>query len=322
MLVAAEVAPTTAVQIWTLVVAAFAALAALSGAILAAISASHRDRAAWLRQEQTLAYEAFSSAAWTGLDELSSGAVERALQHPQFTGLDESVLAVQSHTAKMFDAYRRIAVVGGTQVVEEVGDYVAEWTIRCGIAVPLSGVAHTVALEQWLFYVKHFSSRLLLVATTMRDDLGLLSKDGRTNLLRDRETRIPPPPLNFHGANVGDANFTLRRWKVRTWGPNPTVGPNYQTPHTPWVAMKLPHNVLRRPLIAAMRKAPGAAWIFAMDSSLTPSQVDLIERDAATVVTTNGRGGDTKFGGGQWVAGEVPGERIYWWDQADGPLDR
>jgi hypothetical protein len=320
VILVAEAAPDLGLQIWTLVIAAFAALAAVFAAILSAVSASKRDRSQWLRQEQTVAYETFSAAAWAALDEITLGAVGTALHDPDFTGLDEAITAVESHSPKLYDAARRIAVVGGSEVAREVLGYTAEWTHRSGLAVPLSGAAHQAAHEQRGFYIQHFTARLLRLAETMRDDLGLLSKKDRKILSWNREVVNPPlPDMHFDDAQPGEANRVLRKWKVRTWEADPTVGPDYRRDDTPWALMDLPHNELFQPLVAVLRKLPRAAWILAIDSSMTPEQVDLIERDAATLVTTFGRSGETRYGGKTWLSGVVPGERIYWWPESEAP---
>lgn len=318
---AVEAVPDTGVQIWTLAVAAFAALAAVFGAVLAAISASKRDRSSWLRQEQTLAYEAFAASAWAALDELASGAVDTALQDAHFAGLDDSVDAVLAHGGKLLDAVRKITVVGGSEVVLETWTYAVEWVQRSTLAVPMSATAHAPALEQRAFYIQHFGLKLLTLAALMRDDLGLLSRKEAKKLTQDRAEAMKLPALDMDSASAGEANAILRNWRVRTWERD-AIGPDYRHDGTPWAMLNVRHAVLFQPLVAMLRKIPDVPWMLAIASEMTPAQIDLIERDAAMVVTTYGRRSHAKYGGRQWIAGELPGERLYWWTETDAPIDQ
>ncbi|MEI2278998.1 hypothetical protein OHC50_16155 [Paenarthrobacter ilicis] len=314
----APVNPDPTLQIWTLVIAGLAALAAILAGIIAAVSASRRERASWLRQEQTLAYEAFASAAWSAVDEFSTGSVAKALADPKFAGLEESKDRVLSHMPQLFDSARRIFVIGGSDVAHAVAEYIDVWSGRSLMAIPRTGVVHVVALEQHHRYLEHFISRLMLLSTVMRADLGLLSRRGRKEIPKRKEGLPPLPPSSYAGSDPGEAARIMMEWRVRRWDNTDKVGPDYTTGEHPWAMLNVHHNELYQPLVAMVRKIPNAAWIAAIHSSLTPHQVDLIERDIATLVTT-GAQGDMMFGGNRWVPGEYEGERLYWWTEAECP---
>ncbi|XAZ30689.1 hypothetical protein AAHB34_16210 [Paenarthrobacter ureafaciens] len=310
--------PDPTLQIWTLVISGLAALAAIGAGIIAAVSASRRERASWLRQEQTLAYEAFASAAWAALDEFSTGSVAKALAHPEFVGLEESRAVVEGHMPKLFDTSRRIYVVGGSDVIRAVAEYVTMWSTRSLMAIPKTGAIHAVALYQHRDYMAHFADRLMLIASIMRADLGLLSRKGRKDILGRKERLSVLPPVSFEDSLPGEAHGVLIRWRVRRWDNPAQIGPEYTTDAYPWALMNVRHEELFQPLVAVVRKIPNTAWIAAIDSSLTHYQVDQIERDIAALVTTSGHG-ETRFGGDKWLPGEIEGERLYWWTSAECP---
>lgn len=314
-------APDPTIQYWTLAVAALAAVAAIVAAVISGWSTSRRERSAWLRQEQTLAYEAFQEAAWAGLDEITNGAVATALEHAEFEGLDDSVNTVLAHNGPINDAARRIAVLGGPQSIRPVMEFVSSWSARAGHAVPLSGASHEPANQQRLAYIEYFSHQLWVIATRMRIDLGLVSRRARKNWEKGLPESPAAPPEHYHDIAPGEANQILQRWRVWTWVQEgeATVGPGYVTDEMPWAHLRLNHSVLFQPMAAMIRKPANAPWFLAIDSSLSPEQVDILERDIATVVCTFGRSSKAKYGGNHWVSGESQGERIYYWTMENAP---
>jgi hypothetical protein len=177
-----------------------------------------------------------------------------------------------------------------------------------------------MAHKQRFTLIHVFRERAARLAFIMRRELGVtVAKPWKKDLTASKPA-TELPRLGFHDQPSGTANAFLQDWKVRTWGnPVPTVGPDYRTEETPWAYLSVSHSVLAQPLAAMVRKIPGLPWFLAIESSLTAEQVDLVERDVASLVIAHARRGSNKYGGLAWVSGELPGERLYRWAMDDLP---
>ncbi|NKG22189.1 hypothetical protein [Paeniglutamicibacter terrestris] len=309
-------------QMVTLFVSSIAALSGITAVVIGSRMSSHESKNVWLREEQIRSYESFTAAAWAGLDEIAGGATQAALDHPEFLGLGEARVKVASHTSSIIDAYRKILVVGGEKVVSAAGQYFSDWSHIHGAAVPLPGTAHEMALHQRLSVITQLTLGLRQLSTVMRDDLKLLNKKQRKIQRKqpDGTQFVGFPRTDFSEAMPGEANAILQQWLVRTWdGVGNSIGPSYVRNDTPWGLLKVRHRRLLQPLIAVLRKSGDRPWMLAIDSALTLKQIDLVERDAASIVVSHGHGPTTHFGGNQWLPGETTDERLYWWTLAEAP---
>lgn len=197
--------------------------------------------------------------------------------------------------------------VGGLPVVKQATELMALSISRSGPVVPLSGATHAVAHDHRFLYLSILRTALIDLAVTMLQDFGLIPKGRRRTAVNwMTEPYKDLPDLSFAEAPHGRANKVFQAWRVRTWSTvaEPTIGPNYCTSETPW-AMLLRHNVLVQPLVAVLRKPQDQAWSPAIEAKLSPTQVDLIERDVAGIVSSIGRGKTSTYGGRLWVAGEL-----------------
>lgn len=312
--------PVPTLQIITLVVSSIAAVGGICSVVIGSRLASREAKNSWMREEQIRAYEEFTGAAWSGIEEIAGGATQDALDHPDFSGLDQARSAVIGHTSQIYSSLRRIQIVGAEHSVTAANEYAVNWVDVCGLAVPLKGNAHAPAQFQRLDVINFLTNRLMQLTNVMRADLELSTKkQKKKHRAAGGNNQAPKSPRqDFSIVEQGYANRMLREWRVRTWDQQyATIGPSYRKDDQPWKRLKIQHDVLQQHLVATMRKPKGEAWFLAIDGSLTDFHVDLIERDAASIVVSNGYSPITRYGGHAWISGESDGEQIYWWTQAE-----
>ncbi len=310
-LTSAEAAP-TALQIATTIIAAIAALAAIASAIIGSVLAGRRERATWLRHEQMNAYETYSGAAHDFAGELAGGAVDRSLHTPFFEGLDEAFDSSNDHHGAINSAIRKLNVVGqdrsrkvAVRLMQEAGE------LR-SLSCPRSGAAHPAAMAQRLDALKRLAELITLADAAFRADLGIMDRRRRRKLDESITTSLDVPRLGLRSTD--DAVANLRAWLVRDWEYNdaaaqaPWVRADY-----PWSGLRLNHRVLFQPLAAVVTKRVDLPWRAAVSSELDSGQLKEVLADIDVLVRHGGRGGETLFGGSEWVEGEVTGEQLWWW---------
>ncbi|WP_455904735.1 hypothetical protein [Microbacterium sp.] len=312
-----EAAAPLELQIATVVVASVAALAAIFAAVVSAYAASRRERASWLREQQMKAYEAFSVAAHAATSEATTGAVDRALQAPFTQGLDESWEIVRQPQGEVHAAMRPLLVVGQQRSLRAASTFILMLSDVLPLCYPLSGAAHAPALAQRNLALTALLDASVHVDQAFRADLHVVGRREQRALNRAANGEPTPTSSDLAPRAPDKARGQLALWLVRDW--------DYQDKDswirndTPWAMLNLQHRVLFQPLVAMAIKRPDFPWRAAISSDLEPSQVREIEADLLDLIRHGGRGSGGHFGGKQWVEGEVPGEKIWWWTEADAP---
>ncbi|MCJ1707709.1 hypothetical protein [Microbacterium sp. VKM Ac-2923] len=301
-------------ELWTLIVAAFAALAAVVAAIITAVAAVRRDRSSWIRQEQTAACEMFSAAMHAAMDGISAGAVDRALHTPGFVGLEESFEGFSPLLGSVNESLRKLLVVGEEHSLAAAVDFMDGLAGLGALAYPRSGAAHEAALSQRAATI-HTLARLALRADfAFRADLRVMSPGERRRFFAEFEKHEGAPSLAPR--DPGTARATLIDWRVRTWDfEDSEARGGWLRADSPWSMLRVNNTNLYRPLGAVLIIRPNMPWRAAISSNLTPHQIAEIEADMSLLVRYGGRGGKTLYAGGNggWVDGEIEAEQIWFW---------
>lgn len=312
----------TGIQIATLVVASIAALGAVFAAIVISVATAKREKSAWLRQKQAEAYDKFQQSAWKAANRvMGGGEIATALNTPNFVGLEHREKYIDQGHTELRNALHDVSVVGQKLTLEHCAILVDWWRLLASLASPLPGTAHWAALEQRVKAINNLDQFLMNMATAMRCDLGVLSRQHAKKLRASELSELPSDhPIAKKGR--GEAHKVLKEWLVRDWdgviletgGHDTYVREDY-----PWSLLVVDATILMQPLAAVARKLPTAAWMFAIDSSITAVAVDEIEKDMVRLVTGHRTAWRTLHGGEGWVDGEIAGEMLFWWTMDEVP---
>jgi hypothetical protein len=303
----------TAVQVATLLAAAIAALSAISGVVITAVTSARRDRSGWLRDQQAEAYEEFAKAAWSYVDELTNGAVDRALQRHGFVGLDEARDELTQHIREVQVSQRRVLVMGRWYAVYASMLMQRDLTDLAPLAYPLRGAVPTAALEQRRRAIAALSDAVVLVASAFRADLGVMSLLPRLRLRRELRrwgrhgSRVPLPTPE-------DAGRYLLAWQVRNWdGHVPKAPLGYVNGKPPMYKGRHEGAGLPKAAAGLLVKRPDHPWRAALSPGLTATRSAYIQHQMAQIVVHGGRV-PLEGEGGEWNEGPAEGERFWRWE--------
>ncbi len=181
--------PTTAIQIWTLVVAAIAAFAAIVAPTIGAIVTSRAQRGAWLRELQIRAGQEFHS----DLEDLLafvSGAVNVALQTGQGNSLAQmSSTDLDVLLRSLVNTYQRLLHVGQKKTVDVADAIQTHIRVYARLAVPLPGAINRASRDQRTVALEAISGAMVHLLFAMRQEAGLISWRQRKQRQEVRKTR-------------------------------------------------------------------------------------------------------------------------------------
>lgn len=317
MKIPAEAATTVPIelQIATIIVAGIAAVAAVVAAVITAMMAARRDRNSWLRQQQTESYEHFSDVAHAAVDEVVSGAVDYALHLPHFPGLDASWDALGPRHTAINNAVRRLIVIGEKRSMTAAVAFAKTFGEIVPMAYPLSGAAHKPATELRLAVFNVMIESVLNVDMAFRADLNVMSRGDRRRF--DTEQDASSNKKLALTRRPDDGHAALLNWRVRDWDYQEVGDEGWLRSDYPWSTLHLYNNAVFQPLVGMLTKVPDLPWRAAIASGISKEAVGAIETDMFEVARYGGRGGQTLLGGQHWIEGQQPGERIWFWTEAD-----
>lgn len=298
----------------TLVVAGVAAISSICAAIVGGSLQRRMQRSHWLQEAQMAAYQAFYRAIWQSYDEVVAGAVNRSLQDPSYSGLDETWPLVQGQISEAFDRYHDILVVAARPTLEASGRLVAWWQREASVAVPLKGTTTPHVLEERNEVLRRCGALLLDLSLTMRKDLEVLARREQ----RDWKSRRPDvKELLTDTRPVGTLSemyHHLASRGIRTLDggiPDPSAG-YYASQTREWVAA---HTNFSTPRAALLIKPSDENWHLGVASDLAESYELAVIADIIHLVRHHGRT-LCELGGNTWKP--LPdGGSARWWPRSE-----
>lgn len=313
---ASQAANPSWIDMLTLILAGVGAIGGIAAALIAARSATRREWAAWLRQEQARTCKEFHRAM-EGSHESVIHPINAAMKKPDKAGLGKARKAALASGDKLSLQLMDMAVYAPSDTNKAAVDVGKLWLPLLSQAAPLPGCGHHTADVQRQWCVSILTSLSLIPVWQMRIDLGIASAEERRRSPKSLDELRAI--IKSHAADlVSDARKTLADWEVQRWSrtglQDPEITLGYGTNDKPWGDINATHPEFLQPLAAVLRKPKKSAWMLAIEESLPAQTIAQIERDAVAVVTNHGKMYESfPFGKSACVEVETPGENLYFW---------
>lgn len=289
----------TTFQIWTLAVAAVAAvgIGTIAAALISARATQRRESGAWLKQMQIDANKQFNNCA----SKLRAHAVERHriqvlrdMQPDEIASASEKVADCRDDITKKFE---QLLLVGQPRTVDIARDVLECLPGLAYQAIPLSRTLHPAALQQRQAAVNAIDELMICLRMVMRRDVGLSGwREYRgvrkywknasfhqqvLSLVDRQEVRRRWRRAKVKAVSAAELGEVLRSWEVRTieGGILPESPPGYQVDTIP------PDYSGGRTLQAVAVKTPGVYWRFGILRELPIDTERKILQDAIRLIT-------------------------------------
>lgn len=223
----------TSFQLWTLVIAAVAAvgIGSITAAIWTAFTTGRRERGAWLRELQINANQDFYASVEAISIYVLVGPIEQALRSRQFDELAAAADGLGDLALTLTSKYQRIIHVGVAKTVDTAHIAYALIPTLALQALPLPGAVNGPALRQRAAAGKSISELATHLLLVMRRDMGLMPWSEwrewkvRYHLFKNRkltaqqeQAKSPVDRSDYvheEYDRVDQLSITLENWEVR-----------------------------------------------------------------------------------------------------------